>query len=161
MNSILITAFLFKIQQELCGLFTVFIPIAFWSNPKTFSYMIIYRIKFFVYIWYDWMLSSVFKLFSSSFSLFSNNVLFSFHSFANCFWIFNGKFSNFVFQNFPLSLGIRNKILVTVKGLDKAFGFSNIFLVWIQKAFEFPDTVTMDRIFVFWNRNSNWRVISW
>ena len=45
-NLILITMFLFKIQKELCGHFTVFIPITY-----TFCNMIIHRIKFFfVYI---------------------------------------------------------------------------------------------------------------
>ena len=116
---ILIIKFLFKIQKELCGIFNMFIPIAFWLNPSTFTNMIIYRIKLsFTYIiWLNFVFHV--KLPSTSLSFFYNNVLFSFHCFTSFFLIFNGHFwiSYFKSSLFNWAFGIK---------------FSVLWIVWIR-----------------------------
>ena len=52
----------------------ILIPLAIWSYIESNS---------FLYILYDWILSSVFKLPSSPLTFFSNKVLLAFHSFAS------------------------------------------------------------------------------
>ena len=103
------------------------------------------------------MLSSVFKLPSSSFKLFSNNVLLISALFQSLFLIFNCKFSNFIFQKFPFLLrifGLEAKNLEIVIFQEQFRVFRNC------KNLEIPETMTIDTISVFQNQNSNWRLIS-
>ena len=75
-------------------------PSAIWSYIES---------SYFVCILYDWKLSSMFKLPSSSVSVFSNNVLFSFRSFVRFseYLIVNSQI--LYFKSFPFNWAFRIK----------------------------------------------------